>query len=238
MLNEFKSYPQFLADLQDEIGPEVAQDTPVVKRLITRCINDCMGYALVKPCLELLTFEKNRLVLPTSAVIIDGLVFGDYIDNEEIFDKFASNNSHSMHGLWFANYNDSVVGDLNTLCDKDYTISQGVMQFMTDYDGQVVTCRYYYQPRDEKGFPLVPEKIWNVCLSFVKWKLAERSQWKASQYRIDRSMVAEYMRQYSHYFRAEVGNVNPMSRVERAAMVSNVNLPISGPSISHLWEIY
>ncbi len=238
MLNEFKSYPQFMADLQDEIGPEVAQDTPVVKRFITRCISDALGYSLVKPCKELLTFDKNRLVLPTSAVILEALVLGDYMDNDEIFDRFTSRSTHSTHGMWFGDCNDSSFDDKHELCDKDYTLVDGVMQFLKDYDGQIVTCKYRFQPRDEKGFPLVPEKIWNTCLSFVKWKLAERTQWKASQYRVDRAMVQEYMRQYSHYFRAEVGNANGMSRAERAAMVTNVNSPISGPTMSHLWEVY
>jgi len=238
MLNEFKSYHQFMADLQDEIGPEVAQDTPVVKRLITRCINDSLGYALIKPCKELLTFDKNRLVLPTSAVILDRLILGDYMDDDEVFDRFASQTNHYSHGLCFGNNGIPSFDAEEFLIDKDYTVADGVMQFMKDYDGQLVTCRYYFQPRDEKGFPLVPEAIWNTCLSFVKWKLAERSQWKASQYRVDRAMIGEYLRQYSHYFRAEVGNANPMSRAERRAMVENVNSPISGPSLSHLWEIY
>ena len=142
-INKFITIQQSLADLKDETGIDSTLSTPKLNRLVTRCLSKLVGKSMLVPFICNLKFDGYNLELPENAVLIEGMIWGNYGNNcFNLFDNFcnssfAFNNVYSIliaetSGVSDTNYNYGIYG---------YNISDNVMQFSNDYKNNDITVK-------------------------------------------------------------------------------------------------
>lgn len=206
---------------------------PVMMRWAQKAEKNIGSYSIypIKCCTK--TIENCRAEIPCNAVrLIPGLIIGEYECDEcmTIFNSAEENN------IQVFNYGNEVLYKSNNTSKFmriDYSIADEHIIFNNSHNlnGQKVTFRVRSAAMDCDGFMLVPESHIDAIEAFLILKLAKRSKFLSSEYKISAQDMNSFEYDYHRKVRDARAMDHEMTESEYAALVETINNPFSGTGV-------
>lgn len=231
-INNFVSTRKIINDFIEESGLDHNRYMLLFKRVAKRAYKEInSGGAAYKKRIEVLTFNHCCVDLPSDAIAIENIIFGDKGCNcDTIFDNLYQQWPGELflhQSVRFGGIDSSGV----VFCSNDpfdFEITDNVMKFNQDFDGQKVTMRIQYMDCDSEGFAIVNDIALNALHRYFEMVLAKQSTWKNKEFRMSKSEIDGYINGWVEAMRGAKADLMQSTPAEERALVAMYNNPLSG----------
>lgn len=237
-LNNFVSLAQVIADWRDDNNDQSDRFRIMANRWVSRLLPKLLSRNMLEPKICVLQFSGYNLILPPDAMLIGGMLWGDYgTSSWEYFDsynKYFPVADVKSYNIFIGQLNNSG-GASGVYKSYDYTISDGVMQFNQNHDQEYVTVLYYGYKTDDCGNLMVPEYLIEVIIAWWDFRRTKQRYYAEPNAQL-RMLYNEAMRMYDVRFKEAIGRNTQLTDQERISVVNQINSPYTGHNV--MWPIY
>lgn len=231
-INNFISTRQVINHFIEEEQLDHNLYMPMFKRLAKKAYKEINGGGVAyKKRIEVLTFDQCCVELPADAIAIENILWGDKgCDCDTIFNNLYQQWPGQMFMHQSVRFGGiDALGNVFCSGDQyDFEITDNVMVFKRNFDGQKITMRIQYMECDNEGFLMINELAENALHRFFEMKLSKASKWKSKEFRLSPNERNQDILNWEYAKSGARADLMQNTPAEDRAAVAMYNNPLSG----------